>query len=420
MKKTNIPARISRFEKLGFGLFLHYGVYSLAEAGEWIRHFRGMPYDEYSRLAGKFKAEEFDARAIARLAREAGMRYACLTTRHHDGFSLYDTCGLDSFDAPRSAARRDLVSEFVEGCRAEGVVPFFYHTLLDWRWETETCTNEKFEEYLDYLHASVEILCCNYGKIGGLWFDGSWSRPGGNWKEDRLYATIRRHQPEAIIVNNTGLEARGASGHPEIDSTTYEQGLPSLPDRSGHAKYLAAEMCETLNGHWGSAKWDFRFKGPATIIENLCACRKVGANYLLNVGPGPTGKIGDYESALLRLVGRWIADTDRVLYEGIPVASAACSGRDFILQTGSRFFYFAHDLVRIGSQHVVADGGGNGRRTVKHPPCKIDSICWLDDRSEVPFRLCEDDGVLTLDCAGYDYGADRVVRVAEITPSASA
>src|SRR5690606_19349677 len=116
--------------------------------------------------------------------RECGMRYITLTARHHDGYSLYNTRGLSRFDAPNTAPGRDLIADFVDGCRAEGITPFLYHTTLDWQWDTQQCSEERFREYLDYLHSSVEVLCMHYGELGGLWFDGNWSRPDADWKED--------------------------------------------------------------------------------------------------------------------------------------------------------------------------------------------------------------------------------------------
>ena len=187
----------------------------------------------YQKLKDSFTAEGFDAERIALCAKNAGCKYIVLTTRHHEGFSLYDTCGLSDFDAPHSPAGRDLVREFTDACRRHGLVPFFYHTTLDWY-------NKDFENdfgsYLEYLRKSVEILCTNYGKIGGLWFDGNWSKPDADWKESELYATIRKHQPEAIIVNNTGLHARGARGEQEIDVVTFEQGRPAPMNREGMSK----------------------------------------------------------------------------------------------------------------------------------------------------------------------------------------
>ena len=160
--------RVARFEKMAFGMFVHWGLYSLLERGEWILHHSRMPEAEYRKLTERFTAENFDARALARLAKRAGMKYITLSARHHDGFSLYDTRGLSTYDAPHSAAGRDLIAEFVEGCRAEGIVPFLYHTTLDWSFGTADCDEAAFNEYLDYLHASVEILCREYGPLGGL------------------------------------------------------------------------------------------------------------------------------------------------------------------------------------------------------------------------------------------------------------
>jgi len=216
--------RVARFEKLAYGMFLHWGLYSLLGRGEWVQHLGPVAPDEYRSLMERFTAEEFDARGIARFAREVGMRYITITARHHDGFSLYDTRGLTDYDAPHAAAGRDLIAEFVEGCRAEDILPVFYHTTLDWTWNSAECDEATFNEYLDYHLKSVEILCTRYGDIGGLWFDGNWSRPDADWKVARLYEMIRSKQPEAMIVNNTGLQHRGEIGHPMIDSTTYERG----------------------------------------------------------------------------------------------------------------------------------------------------------------------------------------------------
>jgi alpha-L-fucosidase len=409
--------RISKFEELGFGLFLHYGLYSLLGRGEWAQHAEQIPFQEYAQLADQFTAQNFDGRSYARLARQAGMRYACLTTRHHDGFSLYDTRGLDPFDAPHSAARRDLVAEFVDGCRKEGIVPFFYHTTLDWRWDTTRCDENKFNEYLAYLNQSVEILCTHYGEVGGLWFDGNWSRKGADWKESELYATIRKHQPEAIIVNNTGMSARGAVGNPEIDSVTFEQDLPRAPDRSGYPKYLAGEMCETINVHWGVGHRDFNFKSPAELIRNFALCRKVGANYLLNVGPQADGSIGEYEKAALHIVGRWIDQAGTSVFKGKPT-EYQCMGQDFILRSGEDLYYFALNLSTGGSSDVVI-GRGNGPRVIRGLDLPLARISWLDGAGDVSFLQDTDKDLLVLNCEGFPYGSNLVVRVARLIPKAN-
>jgi alpha-L-fucosidase len=400
--------RHQRFETLAYGMFVHWGLYSQLGQGEWIQHIRKIPMQEYAALKDTFTAKAFDGRALAALAREAGMRYITLTTRHHDGFSLYDTRGLSDHDAPHSAAARDLVREFVEGCRAEGIVPFFYHTTLDWYQES---FEKDFNAYLDYLRQSVEILCTEYGEIGGLWFDGNWSKPDADWREDELYATIRKHQPEAMIINNTGLGALGRTGHPELDSVTFEQGRPTPIDRSGMRKYVCAEMCQTMNAHWGIGAHDFRYLSPKEMIETLCACRKVGANYLLNVGPTGEGAIPEYESAALRRVGEWVRRHADAIYHGKP-ADIAGNSRDFALAGEAATYYFVHDLGVAGHGDVTATGGRLGPCAFSGVKVPVKALRWMDSGQALAYAHNPDAGLLTFDATGYPYGTDLVVRVA--------
>jgi alpha-L-fucosidase len=392
-------------------MFIHWGLYSRLGEGEWVQFLKPVPMEEYAPLKKTFTADEFDARAIARTAARAGMRYITLTTRHHDGFSLYDTRGLSDHDAPHSAAGRDLIAEFVEGCRAEGIVPVFYHTTLDWY---QKSFKEDFDAYLEYLRQSVEVLCSQYGPIGGLWFDGNWSKPDADWKEDALYATIRKHQPEAIIVNNTGLEARGALGNPEIDSVTFEQGRPTPLDRKGVSKYVAAEMCQTMNAHWGLGKSDYNYMSPRDIIENLCACRKVGANYLLNVGPTAGGRIPDYEAAALERAGDWIRTCGGSIYKGKP-SEARGNGADFALEAEGKTYLFITNLAVVGDANVTVGGaGGVGPRAFGGLTKPVKSVRWIDNGEELAFSQNAENGLLTIDATGYGYGMNLVVRVAEV------
>lgn len=409
-----VPApRIERFERLAYGMFIHWGVYSQLGRGEWVMNREQIPVAEYTKLKDTFTAADFDGRAIARIAKNAGMTYITLTTRHHDGFSLYDTRGLSDFDAPHSAAGRDLIADFAEGCRAEGIVPFFYHTTLDWRWQSHSCDEAKFNEYLDFLHQSVEVLCTHYGPIGGLWFDGDWSRRTADWKHDRLYRTIRRLQPEAMIINNTGIGNEGKVSHPDVDSVTFEQSMPKALDRRGHAKYIAGEMCQTMNSHWGIGAADYSFKSPANIIENLAGCRKVGANYLLNVGPTATGAIPDYEAAALAVAGRWAARNAAPVYAGKPTA-IACQGRDFVLAADGKLYWFVHDLRIAGHGQVTVSVGGAGPRAAQGFQQPIRQVRWLDNGETLAFAQNPAAGVATVNFTGYPYGTNLVVRVAEI------
>ena len=244
---TPLP-RIVAFERLGYGLFIHWGVYSQHGRGEWVQDAGKTPTNKYAELGTAFTAHDFDAPSIARLARYSGMKYAVLTTRHHDGFSLYDTSGFNQFDAPNNPAGRDLIAEFVTACSSEGILPFFYQATLDFRGKSgmrDPATSETYLDYLD-LHTSVEILCSQYGKIGGLWFDGNWSR-SADWKADRLYATICKYQPEAMIIDNTGIHELGKTGHPNLDRVIFEPDLPDTShDRWVWSKYLAGEMFGAL------------------------------------------------------------------------------------------------------------------------------------------------------------------------------
>jgi len=403
--------RIIRFENLAYGMFIHWGLYSLIGRGEWAQEHEKISKNEYIKLANKFTAKDFDSVAIAKLAKEAGMKYICLTTRHHDGFSLYDTKGLCEFDAPHSAAGRDLIAEFVQGCRSEGIVPFFYHTTLDWYQES---FNKDFNSYLDYLINSVEVLCTNYGEIGGFWLDGNGSKPDADWREDELYGTIRKHQPQAIIVNNTGLEARGANGHAEIDSVTYERGCPEPMNREGMDKYLAAEMCEVLNKHWGIADNDFNYISPKDVIERLCACRKAGANFLLNIGPTGDGQIPEYEAAVLRKVGKWIGKCGDVFYKGKPL-KIGTDNLDFALEADEKIYLFIYNLPMSGNFNVVCGSGGNLPRSIAGIDKKINSVKWLDNNETLDFCQDVSTGSFVLNTTMYPYGTDLVVRVAELS-----
>jgi alpha-L-fucosidase len=339
------------------------------------------------------------------------MKYITLTSRHHDGFSLYDTRGLTDHDVMHTPAKRDLIKNFVEGCRAEGIVPFLYHTTLDW-WQDSF--NSDFNAYLDFLQKSVEILCTNYGPIGGFWFDGNWSKKDADWKEDRLYSTIRKHQPQAIIVNNTGLHQRGRTGHPEIDSVTFEQGRPTPMDRRGMKKYVAAEMCQTMNRHWGIGVSDFAYMAPPQVIENLCACRKVGANYLLNVGPTAEGAIPMFEKACLMRSGDWVRMHAEPIYDGKP-AGIMADGDDFGLDVNGRSFLFVHHLGVRGDANVTVGPTGAGPRTFKGIHSKITSATWMDNDQPLKFQQNLGAGTLTVRCTGFPYGTNTVVRVVKLS-----
>ena len=400
---------VKRFEELGLGLFVHFGIYSVHGMGEWA-YGRNISPEDYAELPAKFCPDSDWAENLALAAKAAGCGYITLTTRHHDGFSLYDTCGLGEYDAPHSAAGRDLVREFVDACNRHGILPFFYHTLLDWH---EKSYKEDFPEYLKYLRKSVELLCKNYGRIGGIWFDGMWDRKDDDWEEDALYSLIRRYQPEAMIINNTGLSARGELGHIELDSVTFERGRPSPINLEGSKKYIASEMCQIFANHWGYAKRDFNFKSLAEIIEDFCMCRRYRANFLLNVGPMGNGQLRPLDRAMLEAFGEWVDIHAEALYLPRPTGiDAEGKEKDFILKGEGCYYYFAHDLPMKVSSNVELTKTMPEYNNRFILPEKVKSARWLDSGEELSFEQ-EGDRV-TLTTVPQRYGEQMVVKIAKI------
>lgn len=400
---------IKDFENYGFGLFVHFGLYSIIGKGEWVRAVHNIPQDEYAALTKQFNPKHNWATELAKHAKNAGCKYITITARHHDGFSLYDTCGLNDYDAPHALCGRDLIKEFTDACRQEGLKPFFYHTLLDWY---EPHYNTDFPTYLKYLQKSIEILCRNYGEIGGFWFDGMWHKPTENWDEDTLYGIIRKYQPNAMIINNTGLGARGELGHIELDSVTFERGRPQPINLSDSPKYIASEMCQVFGSVWGYAKDDLSYVSPKSIIEDLCTCRKCGSNLLLNVGPMGDGMLRNIDAAYLELIGQWTQNFGEAIYLPKPCSiEIKNNDNDFILSHDKTYYLFHYGAVMKGDANVVIKDG-DGDKVLFELPGKVVSSVWLDDGSEA--HLSEQDGMWALSPADYEYGRHLTVRVAKI------
>lgn len=407
------PARIAAFERMAFGLFLHWGLYSQLGEGEWAMKRHGIDKAEYFKLMSKFTAEGFDGAEIAKVARRAGMRYATLTSRHHDGFSLYDTRGLSPYDVTHTPAGRDLVLDFVEGCRSHGITPMLYCTTLDW---TDERFNDDWDGYQQYLRDSVEILCKEYGPIGGFWFDGNWSRRKADWQLDQLYGVIRKHQPDALIINNTGVKNGGQVGHPEIDSVTYERGRAESLDRTGMTKYVTGEVCQTFNYHWGIASQDYNMLSPASVIEGLCAARRAGANLLMNVGPDASGRLPDYERASLAIVGDWIqhaGGSEGPIYQGTPVGIAG-EERDFGLLMGDDLAYlFVFDITATADSRHGVKSRGPGPRAFTGLKGDWATAHWMDNDQAI--EMTREGESIVLKATKYPYGTNTVVRIARLS-----
>ena len=398
------PEYIQRFEKLGFGLFVHFGIYSILAKGEWCESAYNIDKNEYHKLANKFKVSKSWATNLVKTAKKAGARYITLTTRHHDGFSLYDVCGLSNFDAPHSNAKRDLVKEFVEACRKEDIVPMFYHTLIDW--DNDDYKNN-FSKYIDYLYKSVEILCTKYGQIGGFWFDGYWDKPDADWKFDRLYKMIRKYQPEAMIINNTGLSALGEVSHYDIDSVTFERGKPFVVS-SKDGKERAGEVCDSLTDHWGYAKNDIVFKSVPYLIEELAECRYNKCNLLLNVGPLPNGELRPLEKYTLLELGKWIKLHQHIMFDCKP---SLVSSDGALLFEDEKYYYALIKNVPMGANENVARKQ-NRPRVIIHTDKKIIGARYLDTKEQ---KVVVDQKTHSFEVLPFQYGnslSTRTVRFA--------
>lgn len=403
-----VETRIKEFEKLGFGMFVHFGLYSVIGKGEWAKHSLQIPWEEYLKTADSFSPKADWAEELVLTAKDAGCRYITLTTRHHDGFSLYDTCGLNAYDAPHVCGR-DLVREFVDACNRHGIIPFFYHTLLDWH---EESYNTNFKEYLKYLRKSVEILCRNYGKIGGIWFDGKWNKPTEDWEEDLLYGMIRSYQPDTMLINNTGLSNRGELGHIELDSVTFERGRPKPINLKCSPKYIASEMCETFASHWGYAENDFNFKPTGHLINSFAVCRRYRSNFLFNVGPKADGSLRTIDKGALEVLGQWSRLNDEALHIPQPTDIGIRGKPDsFILRGDNAYYLFVTDLSMNGDENVAINQETDYNNDFSLEE-KIKSVRWLDSGEALSFT--QKDGVVNVQAKPFCYGQDLVVRIAKI------
>lgn len=253
-------------------------------------------------------------------------------------------------------------------------------------------------------------VCTNYGKIGGLWFDGNWSKKGEGdiWQEDKLYSLIRKYQPDAMIITNTGLSSTGSVGHPEIDSVTYERGNARPINRDGMDKYISGEVCDSINMHWGIAD-DINYKSPMQILTSLVKSRSAGANYLFNVGPDSNGNIPQYPLATLNVIGKWMNIFGNAVYNGRPYWYREDSSV-FILIDDKHLYFLYINLARKGSSDVTYISGTEGMIKFNDIGVNVANIKWMDNNEQLDYSKDEDD--LTVNFTGYDYGTDYCVRVA--------
>jgi len=298
---TSRAQRMAWWHQAKFGMFIHWGLYSVIGQHEWAREVEGIPIPQYELLAKQFHPKPNAARDWAKLAKAAGQKYMVMTTKHHEGFCHWDTKYTD-FCAPKQGPGRDLVREFVDAARAEGLRVGFYYSLMDWHHpdgaicKTDLAARKRFVEYT---HGLIRELMTNYGKIDVLWYDVDWPLTAAEWESERMNKMVFELQPEIIVNDRNGLE--GDFGTPEQEVRAAKSGR-------------AWESCMTLNDSWGFNRGDDAWKSPKAVVANLVNCARGGGNYLLNIGPKPDGSIPEESVEVLEAVGKWLDTNGKAIY----------------------------------------------------------------------------------------------------------
>lgn len=335
--RSAYEARVQWFREARFGMFIHWGLYSIPARGEWVRSDEQMPESEYMPYFDEFNPRDYNPRAWAKAAREAGMQYLVLTAKHHDGFCLFDSQYTD-FKSTNTKLGRDIVRDFVEAVRAEGLRVGLYFTLIDWHHPDyphygdryhpmrnhPECSNENrdFNRYLEYMFNQAREICSNYGKLDLLWFDFSYDHMRGEtWRATEFMEMVRSLQPNVIIDNRLEVSGEGFGSLHDCRPTPYhgdfvtpEKFIPPQGILDVEGNPMLWEVCATMNNNWGFNGTDPFYKPASMLIKKLVECVSKGGNMILNVGPDAQGNIPPQSQAILRDIGRWMHDNAESIY----------------------------------------------------------------------------------------------------------
>jgi len=316
----NIAAR-QNFEDMKFGLFIHWGIYSELGAGEWVMNEKHIPYDSYKRLADFFNPQGFSAHDWVQFAKNAGMKYITVTSRHHDGFSMFGTKVSPYNIVDATPYHRDPMMELAQECAKEGIELHFYYSLLDWGRPdygygspivNGLPVKGKWDSYISFMKAQLTELITKYPGVKGIWFDGGWERDV-NWHYDEIYGLIHKLNPAILVGNNHHLAPKDGE-----DFQMFEKDLPgnNTTGFSGKSEIgtLPLETCETINNSWGFNITDRSFKSVSQIVHYLVNAAGRNANFLLNIGPMPNGKIQPEFTDTLAVVGKWMQKNGASIY----------------------------------------------------------------------------------------------------------
>lgn len=395
MANAEIVKRTERtqwFNQARFGMFIHWGLYAIPARGEWVRSHEMIPHEAYMEYFNEFTAEDYNPREWARLAKQAGMKYAVLTAKHHDGFCLWDT-KLTDFKSTNTPAKRDLVKEYLDAFRAEGIKVGLYYSIIDWRHpdfphfgdrqhplrfdETERNDNRNFDRYLDFMHGQIRELLTAYGHLDIMWYDFSYEEMAGEkWRASELIEMVRSLQPHLIIDNR--LEGSGEhsgtilSAEPTPfagDFACPEQMIPPEGIRNVLGDPVPWEACITLNNNWGYCAYDHHYKSSEMVVRMLVECVSKNGNLLLNVGPDAKGRIPKESVSILEQVGEWMQQNAHSIY--------GCGMADYPKPEWGRFTQNGNKLYA----HIYEPQAGG--ICLPNLAGKISSLRLLSDQSEI-------------------------------------
>ena len=393
-----------------FGMFIHWGLYAIPARGEWVKSQERIPDAEYQKYFEAFDPVDYDPEKWAALAKAAGMKYAVLTTKHHDGFCLFDSA-LTDYKATNTRAGRDLVREFVDAFRAQGIKVGFYYSLLDWHHPDypvyhdrqhpmrdneafrDAAKTQDFSRYVEYFHGQVRELLSNYGKIDIMWFDFSYKdevndMSGEKWQASRLVRMIRQLQPDIVLDNRLKIHHTNGKTLVYGDFLSPEQILPRRGLTAPDGSPLPWEACITLNNHWGYCADDHDYKQPADVVRALVECVSKNGNLILNVGPDARGRIPEESREILLRVGKWLEKNGRSIYG---CRAAEMEKPEWGRYTCNGKHLYAHILERgIGPVNLEGLGGRAKRASYLHDGAEINtSTPWNaeEGRNDVYLNL---------------------------------
>ncbi|MDE5837643.1 MAG: alpha-L-fucosidase [Paramuribaculum sp.] len=386
----NLKAR-QEFADNGFGIFLHWGLYSMFAQGEWYLNYDNITAKEYAKAAGGFYPANFDAAKWVSAIKDSGAKYITFTTRHHDGFSMWDTDQSDYNIVDATPFKRDILKELADECEKQGIKLHLYYSHIDWtrpdypsgRTGLNTgrdTTLRNWPAYYDFMNKQLTELLTNYGKVGAIWFDGYWDHDQDSvpfdWQLPEQYALIHSLQPACLIGNNHHVNT-----HPGEDIQIFERDLPgeNTAGLSGQdISRLPLETCNTMNGMWGYKILDQNYKDPRTLIHYLVRTAGMGANLLLNIGPQPDGNLPEAALERLKEIGQWMNKYGETFY--------ATSAGDFEAQDWGT-------STRKGDKlylHVLNPQA----KEIKVPTtAKVKKAVTFDDKTPVKFTKLKEGGI---------------------------